>query len=275
MRGAARSSMAIFVRQSHESELARHRSVRGQFLVAIGLIVTTMLAAATGMVLLGPDEGRLPQRFAAALWNAVNALSTAGDFGALTGRQKVWMGIVLVLGGAAMVYATGTLTSLLVSGAPWRARQQRRLERQMQKLSGHAIVCGYGETGRAVAARFASRGMKVVVIDRDPEAARRASDAGHLAVQGEAGEEQTLLDAGIAASAVVAALLGGHPEKLAVTIMARNLAPNAMMISTAASATGREWLKVAGAAAVVMAPDLVAAEFDRAVAERFPGSGAA
>jgi voltage-gated potassium channel len=266
--------MPIFVRQSHESELARHRSVRRQFLFAVGLIAATMLAAATGMVLLGPDGGALPQRFAAALWNAVNALSTAGDFGELTGRQKIWMGVVLVLGGAAMVYATGTLTSLLVSGAPWRARQQRRMERQMQNLRGHAIVCGYGETGKAVAARFASRGIKVVVIDRDADAARHASDAGHLVVQGEAGEEQTLRDAGIATCAVVAALLGGHPEKLAVTIMARNLAPEAMMISTAASPTGREWLKVAGAAAVVMAPDLVAAEFDRAVAERFSGGGA-
>lgn len=260
--------MPIFTRQSNESELARHHSVRRQFLAAVAIIATTLAAAATGMVLLSEEQRDLSALIGEGLWNAVNALSTAGDFGTLGRGQKVWMGVVLVVGGAAMVYATGTLTSLVVSGAPWRARQQRRLERKMQNLSGHAIVCGFGQTGRAVVDRFVARGLKVVVVDRDPDAARQASDAGHLVVQGDAGEQQTLLDAGIAKAAVVAALLGGHVEKLAVAMMARSLAPEAITISTAGSPTGRDWLKVAGASAVVMASEVVAGEFDREVADR-------
>jgi voltage-gated potassium channel len=272
-RGPIASPMPILTRHSHDTELARHHSVRRQFLAAVGIIVITLAGAAAGMVLLSEERGDLPESIGQGLWNAVNALSTAGDFSDLGRGQKVWMGAVLVVGGASMVYATGTLTSLVVSGAPWRARQQRRLERQMQSLSGHAIVCGYGETGRAVVDRLVARGLAVVVVDRDPDAARQASDAGHLVVQGDAGEQQTLLDAGIANAAVVAALLGGHVEKLAVTMMARNLAPEAIMISTAASSTGRDWLKVAGASVVVMASEVVAGEFDREVAERLVRSG--
>lgn len=260
--------MPIFTRHTPDSELARHHSVRRQFLAAVGIIAITLAGAAAGMVLLSDEHRDLPELIGEGLWNAVNALSTAGDFGTLGRGQKVWMGAMLVVGGAAMVYATGTLTSLVVSGAPWRARQQRRLERRMQNLGGHAIVCGYGQTGRAVVDRLVARGLAVVVIDRDPDAARQASDAGHLVVQGDAGEQQTLLDAGIGKAAVVAALLGGHVEKLAVTMMARNLAPEAIMISTAASPTGRDWLKVAGASAVVMASEVVAGEFDREVADR-------
>jgi voltage-gated potassium channel len=262
--------MPILQRQSHESALARHHSVRRQFLASVAVILLTLLLAAAGIMFFEDDRASVDERVAKGLWNAVNAISTAGDFGDLDGRQKVWVGVVLVVGGAAMLFATGTLTSLLVSGAPWQARQQRRLERRMKNLDGHAIVCGYGASGQAVATRLAALGMKVVVVDNDPDAARRASDAGHLVVQGDAGEQQTLVDAGLPNAAVVAALLGAHTEKLAVALMARHLAPKAMMISTAVTPNGRDWLKTAGASAVVMAADLVAAEVERQVAEQRP-----
>ena len=43
------------------------------------------------------------------------------------------------------------------------------MERNIARMTGHTIVCGWGRVGRAVGSYLAGQGADVVVVDRDPE----------------------------------------------------------------------------------------------------------
>ncbi len=43
------------------------------------------------------------------------------------------------------------------------------MDRHISRMTGHAIICGFGRVGRAGAQYLATLGMPVVVVDRDPE----------------------------------------------------------------------------------------------------------
>ena len=43
------------------------------------------------------------------------------------------------------------------------------MDREINKLSGHTVVCGWGRVGRAVAEDLVAAGHPVVVVDENPD----------------------------------------------------------------------------------------------------------
>ena len=64
-------------------------------------------------------------------------------------------------------------------------------------LSGHAVICGYGRTGRELAATLRTRGFKYFAIEYDPHIVERLRREGIPCVYGDASHRSVLLQANL------------------------------------------------------------------------------
>jgi voltage-gated potassium channel len=64
--------------------------------------------------------------------------------------------------------------------------ESRRVERAIDRLDGHYILCGYGRVGREIAEEFTAEGMRFVVVDRDPATVEECVGEGRPALAGDA-----------------------------------------------------------------------------------------
>src|SRR5262249_49647016 len=151
------------------------------------LLWLIQIAAIVGLMILDPEPASLSHKAFVAIWNAANLVTTVGDFVALTHAQRIFLlafGLtVLIVGG----YAITTLTGILSSPAVLRYRENKSMQRILDRLTDHIVVVGFAAVGRRVAEQLTQAGERVVVIERDEAVAESASALEYLVVQGDAG----------------------------------------------------------------------------------------
>ena len=131
---------------------------------------------------------------------------------------------------------------------------------------GHAIIVGFGLSGRATANALIARGVPLYVIERNGETVRRCTTAGLRIVEGDATDEQVLRKAGIETAVLFAATMPNDHATLEAVSLARRLNPDVRIlarceyVSTGMKAARR------GADEVVVAEQVIANEFGRLVA---------
>jgi voltage-gated potassium channel len=143
--------------------------------------------------------------------------------------------------------------------------RDNRVFSSVERLSGVTIVCGYGRIGQVVAARLAAGRDPFVIVDRDPEAVQQAHRHGYLAVAGDATDNDLLANLGLGRQASrILCLTHDDVSNVYITLTARQVSPDILIISRANKAeTGRK-LTQAGADHVVRPYEVVghmAAEF--------------
>ena len=166
----------------------RHlREWRRRVLRTVALLLGTLAVCAVGMTLLDNSGQLLPAKLFRGLWNALNLVTTLGDFTSLDQREKLFMMATmfafLMIGG----YALSNLTGYLSSDAVMTRRENKSMEHKLERLAGHVIVIGFGTLGRLVAARLRAAGEPLVIIERADDFAAAAASLGYLVVQGDAG----------------------------------------------------------------------------------------
>lgn len=106
---------------------------------------------------------------------------------------RVFTLALIVMGVLSISYIAAQFTVAIANGHIYNIFQARRQRKVMESLDKHYIVCGFGRTGRQIAAEFAAEGgILFVVIDSDPAAIEQAELAGYLAVHGDAALDHTL-----------------------------------------------------------------------------------
>ena len=81
------------------------------------------------------------------------------------------------------------------------------------------LIVGGGRVGLRTARILAEEGYEVVVVERDGEKARRAREEGFDVVEGDGGDEDVLLEAGVANAEAVAGLTGDLNTNFAACIV--------------------------------------------------------
>ncbi|MGH2418803.1 MAG: cation:proton antiporter [Candidatus Limnocylindria bacterium] len=138
-----------------------------------------------------------------------------------------------------------------------------------QGLRRHAIILGYGRTGRAVARVLESRGFAFVAIDADYGVAREARAAGAPVIYGDAGAPSVLDQGGVVdAHAVIVCMPDALSTRQAVVYaMSRN--PRIEIVARAHSDAEEADLRRLGAARVVVANRELSNELIRHALRRF------
>ena len=241
-------------------EGVRHlREWRRRVLRAVALLLGTLAVCASGMMILDTSGELMPARVFRGLWNALNLVTTLGDFTSLDQREKVFMMATmfafLMIGG----YALSNLTGFLSSDAVMTHRENKSMEHKLDLLADHVIVVGFGTLGRLVAGRLREAGEQLVIIDRAEDLAAAASSVGYLVVQGDAGVDNLALDrARIGQAKALVVTTEDSDRKLSITLMAHSRNPRLRIAVTGANNPRAELLQHAGASEIVLMDELIA-----------------
>ncbi len=90
----------------------------------------------------------------------------------------------------------------------------------IEQVNDHVIICGYGRVGQILADELKIYGQPLVCVDTDQDRIAMARAKGFLVVLGNAGEEETLRQAGIERARVVAAVLPDDTANVFITLTA-------------------------------------------------------
>ncbi len=164
---------------------------------------------------------------------------------------QLWTMLLVIIGVASGAVVLSLIVAMIVEGQIRGMFGRRHLEREIEGLSGHVILCGYGRMGSLVAEELVAAGQKVVVVDTDPERTAEAERQRLLYVLGDANEERTLLAAGITRAEVLVATLRDDASNVFVTLSARQANPSLRIITRAQQASTEGMLLKAGATRVL------------------------
>ena len=159
---------------------------------------------------------------------------------------------LIVIGYVAVVYTIGGFMQLLIDGELNRALGARRMTRGIEQLEGHTIICGVGRMGSILARELAAASKPFVVVDRDGERLRAAEELGYLVLHGDATEEQILEQAGIDRATVLATVLSEDAMNVFVTITARTMNSELMVIARGENPRTEKKLLGCGANKVIL-----------------------
>ena len=160
--------------------------------------------------------------------------------------------LLIVLGCFSVIFVSGALVQFLMEGQIRRALGLRRMSAELKKLNQHTIICGYGRIGRMVAADLKSGQRPFIIVDKDARRLEAAREAGYLTLEGEATEESVLLEAGVTRAAVLATVLPSDAMNVFITLSARDLNPELVIIARGEDPATERKLIQAGANRVVL-----------------------
>ncbi len=205
-------------------------------------------------VLVGGTVGYLALGFPLldAAYQTVTTVATVGyrEVRPLSDVGRIFtMGLILV-GVATALYTFTLVLEAVVEGHVQEALGRKRMEREIGRMSGHVIVCGYGRVGRNLAQYVSGAGEDVVVVENDPERALAADAAGHV-VRGDATSDEVLKEAGIERARVLVTALNTDADNLFVTLTARSLRSDLFIVARARNESSEAKLAQAGADRIV------------------------
>src|SRR6476661_2578432 len=157
----------------------------------------------------------------------------------------------LILAGVLLVFlGIGSLTQALLEFSLRSFFGRRKMERDIERLSGHYIICGAGRVGRSAARELARKPAPFVIVEQnETKAARFAND--WLMHVGDATQEQTLRQLHIERASGLVAATTTDATNLYIVLTARNLNPQLTIIARASEEGAEKHLLKAGADSVV------------------------
>jgi voltage-gated potassium channel len=153
-------------------------------------------------------------------------------------------------------YMMSAFTAFLVEGDINQALRRRSMQKRIDKLKDHYIICGIGRVGTNVAHELEVTNRDYVILDinqhKIDEYRSRYPDVCYL--HGDGSEDEPLIDAGIARAAGVFAITGEDSKNLVITLSAKQINPAIRVVARCHEVNYIEKIRKVGADAIV-SPD--------------------
>jgi voltage-gated potassium channel len=214
------------------------------------LLVLVLVVVAYGVVGYMLLEG---WSFLDALFMTVTTLTTVGfrEVHPLDASGRVFTITVIVLG-VGLVLVTIAVTAQWVLEGSWGERnRRRRMQRRIEELSDHFIVCAYGRVGRAVARELEAARAPFLVVDPKEELIERMTEDGVAYLTEDPSEEPVLRAAGVERARGLVCAVDSDATNVYITLIARSLKPDLFIVARASEPGSDERLRHAGADRVI------------------------
>jgi voltage-gated potassium channel len=188
------------------------------------------------------------------LYQVVITLSTVGfqEVYPLSRNGRILTMLLIVSGVGSFAYLVGTFTQVLVEGRLQQFLGRRRMQKIIDGLTDHVIICGYGRIGSIVAREILAENMPTVIIESNPEVVRLLAEQGVPFVDGDATADEVLLSAGLLRAKTLVAALSQESANVYVTLTARQLSPGIRIVARADAQGHIQRLQRAGADQVLV-----------------------
>jgi voltage-gated potassium channel len=166
--------------------------------------------------------------------------------------ERIFTIFVIFAGYGSAAYTVGGFIQMVAEGEIHRALDQRRKTQDIANLQQHTIICGYGRIGQVLARRLTDDDQPFVIMDNNPERIATSEAMGYRVYQGNATDEQALLAVGIERAKVLATVLPDDAANVFITLTARGLNPDLVIVARGELTTTEKKLRLAGADHVVL-----------------------
>jgi len=171
-------------------------------------------------------------------YNEVHPLDRPGE---------VVTAFVILFGVGTFFYLTGAIVQLVMEGQLQNLFERRWMQHTIDKMRGHAIVCGFGRIGAVVATELIAEGCDVVVLERSPQLIEELKLQNIPHVAGDATKDETLEAAGLKYAKSLVSALSDDAANVYVTLTARQLNPDIYIVARSDAPEHSQRLTRAGA----------------------------
>lgn len=194
-----------------------------------------------------------------AVYMTVITISTVGfnEVKPLTFEGRIFTVILIMSSFGTFAYTITELTKYVIDGEFRRLLLHYRVDRTINKLKGHTIICGYGRNGKQAYHTLMDNNVECVVVEKERTLVTELMDSDKvLYVEGDATHDEVLIRAGIKEAEALITTLPNDADNLFVVLTARVNNPNIKIISRASEDNSDTKLRHAGVDNVIM-PDKV------------------
>ena len=187
--------------------------------------------------------------FLDALYMTVITYSTVGygEIHAISELGRLYTIFLIFLGVGFFLYVAGAVIQFMVEGKIRTVMGRRKLDKKINHLKNHYIVCGYGRIGRVICDTLKKSPIELVVIENNEQLVPEMDTDNVLYLRGDASDESLLLKAGIQRAKGLVAVLGTDAENVFLVLTARQLAPKLIITARASDKDARKKIRAAGA----------------------------
>ena len=229
----------------------RAGKIRSKVYIALLLLFVVISIGTLGFIFISDYS------FINAIYMTIITISTVGfkEVEPLDSESKVFTILLILTSIVIFGYVISVLTEYISNYRLYEELKFKKVQKKINKLKNHTIVCGYGRNGRQAIAKLLSYNKSCVIIESDIELIDVIEhDYDILYVKGDATNDETLLKAGIDKASSLITTLPSDANNLYVVLSARQLNKNCTIVSRASNDSSYSKLKIAGADNVIM-PD--------------------
>tara|TARA_R110002012_G_scaffold59388_1_gene155211 strand:- start:22619 stop:23614 length:996 start_codon:yes stop_codon:yes gene_type:complete len=225
--------------------------MRSKIVLALSLMVVVLLFGVVGYKMLSDFT------WIEAIYMTIITVTTVGfsEVRPLDANAKIFTVFLIVTSVFIFGFAISVVSEYILGRNSLELLKKKKVKKQIDSLSNHVVVCGFGRNGMQAAEKLIAYKKPFVVIERDKEIIERHEEE-ILFVDGDANEDEVLLQAGIDRAQYLITAVPDDAANLFIVLSARQLNKNLFIISRASQITSVKKLQFAGADKVIM-PDKI------------------
>lgn len=184
------------------------------------------------------------------LYMVVITLTTIGyeEVHPLSFHGRIFNLLLIMAGVVLVALSFGALTQALLEIELGQFFGRRRMERDIQHLQNHYIICGAGRVGRSAARELSANGVPLVIIESNEH---RLAGNEYLSIVGDATKEAVLRQVRIDKALGLVAATTTDAVNVYIVLTARGLNPHLRIIARASEEDAEKHLLTAGADTVI------------------------
>ncbi len=138
--------------------------------------------------------------------------------------------IIIIFSGAGTVFYLGA--SVVEGFIENQLIKGKKMEKRIQKLHDHYIICGYGRMGNVICKDLAAQSIPFIIMENNPKKIATIEDEGHIYFDGDVTDDKCLKKAGVERAKGLVTVLSSDADNVFVTLTARNLNPNIFIVAS-------------------------------------------
>lgn len=170
-----------------------------------------------------------------------------GDFAPKTRGGMLFTVMLVIFGVGTMLYTVGLVAQTMVEGRLMNLMGRGKMEKTIEKMTNHYIICGCGRIGMLIARELTAEKVPFVVMDNNAEAIQRVQEEGFVYFRGDATHDKCLIGAGIKQARGIVCVLPSDAQNLYVILTAKELNPKIWILSRSEEEASEHRLLRAGA----------------------------
>ena len=196
--------------------------------------------------------------FLDALYMTVTTFTTVGysEVHEVSDLGRMFTIFFIIIGVMYFLYIAGVIVQFMVEGQIRTILGRRRLDKKIDRLKNHYIVCGYGRIGKTLCTMLKRKAVDLVVIEKDQDLIPVMVEDKTIYISGDAGDETNLIKAGIRHAKGLIAVLATDTDNVFLVLTARQLNPDLYIMANASRNESKPKLLAAGANRVELPYDM-------------------